>query len=353
MSDDNLLIDATTKIFEDLCDPQNINAAKDDSWKQLLWNALEESGLTSAWVPEEFGGAGASISDGFSIIEVAGKFAVPIALPETLLGGWLLSNANINVPKGIMAVAPTRPRDKVTIHSNGTLNGQVRGVPFASEADHIVAAIEDAGSTKVALVAKNNCEIKSFSGLSGDPRDTVLFDNVDAISIHNLQGDLSYRSVKLMGATIRSLQIGGALMAILELATEHAKTRVAFEKPIAKFQAVQHNLAKLANETAAAVAVANSAADTLANSPNNEQAIFFEASSAKIRTGEAVGEGTAIAHQVLGAIGFTEEHILHRFTQRLWDWRDDFGNESEWAVELGALVAENGADELWPLLTTR
>ena len=60
----------------------------------------------------KFGGAGASISDGFSIIEVAGKFAVPITLPETLLAGWLLSNANINVPKGIMAVAPTRPEIK-------------------------------------------------------------------------------------------------------------------------------------------------------------------------------------------------------------------------------------------------
>ena len=80
---------------------------------------------------------------------------------------------------------------------------------------------------------------------------------------------------------------------------------------------------------------------------------FFEASSAKIRTGEAVGEGTAIAHQVFGAIGFTEEHILHRFTQRLWDWRDDFGNESEWAVELGELIAKNGPEERWPHLTTR
>ena len=301
MSDDNLLIDATTKIFEDLCDPQNINAAKDDSWKQLLWKALEESGLTSAWVPEKFGGAGASISDGFSIIEVAGKFAV---------------------------------------------SGQARGVPFASDADHVVAVFEDTGSTKVALIARNSCEIKPSSGLSGDPRDTVLFDNADAISLQELEGDLSYRSVQLMGATIRSVQIGGALMAILELATEHAKTRVAFEKPIAKFQAVQHNLARLANETAAAVAVASSAADTMSNSSDNDEAIFFEASSAKIRTGEAVGEGTAIAHQVFGAIGFTEEHILHRFTQRLWDWRDDFGNESEWAVELGELIAKNGPEEL-------
>ena len=108
-----------------------------------------------------------------------------------------------------------------------------------------MAAIEDAGSTKVALVAKNNCEIKSLSGLSGDPRDTILFDNVDAISIQKLQGDLSYRSVKLMGATIRSLQIGGALMAILELATEHAKTRVAFEKPNSKISSSSAQFSKI------------------------------------------------------------------------------------------------------------
>ena len=69
--------------------------------------------------------------------------------------------------------------------------------------------------------------------------------------------------------------------------------------------------------------------------------------------GEAVGEASAIAHQVHGAIGFTEEHILHRYTQRLWDWRDDFGSESEWAVQLGEMIAEKGADELWPLLTAR
>ena len=39
---------------------------------------------------------------------------------------------------------------------------------------------------------------------------------------------------------------------------------------------------------------------------------------------------------------------LHRFTRRLWAWRDDFGNESVWAVKLGNLVAAKGADGLWP-----
>jgi acyl-CoA dehydrogenase len=80
---------------------------------------------------------------------------------------------------------------------------------------------------------------------------------------------------------------------------------------------------------------------------------LLEAASAKIRVGEAAGEGAAIAHQVLGAIGFTKEHVLHRFTRRLWAWRDDFGNESYWAVRLGSMVAKQGADALWPMLAAR
>jgi acyl-CoA dehydrogenase len=83
------------------------------------------------------------------------------------------------------------------------------------------------------------------------------------------------------------------------------------------------------------------------------EAVFLEVASAKIRVGEAATEGAGIAHQVLGAIGFTQEHILHRFTRRLWAWRDDFGSESSWAVKLGNLVASKGADGLWPMLAAR
>jgi acyl-CoA dehydrogenase len=149
------------------------------------------------------------------------------------------------------------------------------------------------------------------------------------------------------------MQMAGALEAILELAVAYANERVAFERPIAKFQAVQHNLARLAGETAVAIAAATSAADTIGSAKSFDEAVFLEAASAKIRVGEAATEGAAIAHQVLGAIGFTQEHTLHRFTRRLWGWRDDFGSESVWAVKLGHLVAAKGADGLWPMLAER
>jgi acyl-CoA dehydrogenase len=34
-------------------------------------------------------------------------------------------------------------------------------------------------------------------------------------------------------------------------------------------------------------------------------------------------------------------------------WRDDFGNESWWAAELGRRVAKAGSDEFWPLVASR
>ena len=145
--------------------------------------------------------------------------------------------------------------------------------------------------------------------------------------------------------------MAGALQAILDVAAQYSKDRTAFERPIAKFQAVQQNLAQLAGEAAAAVAAAGSAADAIARSDTFDEAVFVEVASAKIRVGEAAGDGAAIGHQVHGAIGFTLEHILHRYSRRLWSWRDDFGSEAAWAVRLGQLVAGRGADELWPTIT--
>jgi alkylation response protein AidB-like acyl-CoA dehydrogenase len=160
-------------------------------------------------------------------------------------------------------------------------------------------------------------------------------------------------ALMMMGATVRCLQIAGALETVLAMSVAYANERVAFERKIGKFQAVQQNLARLAGETAAALAAAGSAADTIARGGILNDAVFLEAASAKIRAGEAAAEGASIAHQVFGAIGFTKEHVLHRFTLRMLAWRDDFGSESHWAAALGSKVAALGANQFWPMLAAR
>jgi len=267
----NLIADATRRIFRDLGDPQALNLARDESWRAPLWRALEDAGLTRAWVPENLGGAGASIAEGFEILRISGEYAVAVPLAETLLAGWALARAGKNVPTGPLSV--------------------------------------DSASKDDAL--------------------------------------------RQMGAAVRAMQMAGALQSILDRSVAYAKERVAFERPIGGFQAVQHNLARLAGETAAALAAAGSAADAIASEPSFNEAVLLEVASAKIRVGEAAETGAAIAHQVHGAIGFSREHVLHRYTRRLWAWRDDFGSESRWAARLGASCAAKGADALWPMLAAR
>lgn len=350
---DSIVVDTTTRIFRDLCDPQTINNAVDDSWKQPLWQTLEESGLTLCWVPEDKGGAGVSIAAGFDVLQITGRFAIPVPLAETMLAGWLLAQADIPIPAGAMTIAPGNDKDDIRLDSTGMVTGIAHGVPFASEASHLVIIAEREGKNIAALIERSACTISSGANIAGDQKNDITFKNVEPISASDMRAGFARQDLMLMAAAVRSRQMAGALAAILDLCVDYAKERVAFERPIAKFQTIQHNLARLAGEVAAAEAASGSAADAIHHASRFDDAVFLETASAKIRVGEAAGAGAAIAHQVFGAIGFTHEHILHRLTRRLWAWRDDFGSESQWAVQLGARVAENGANELWPALAAR
>jgi acyl-CoA dehydrogenase len=348
---DNIVAETAARIFADLADPQTINRARDTNWKAPLWRALSEAGLPLAWVSEVQGGA--TLADGFAILGVAGRYAVPMPLPETLIAGWLLARAGIEAPTGAMTVAPARPRDCITLNADGSLSGLSRGIPFAKDCEHIaVAATSNKGAT-IALVKIGDCRVNESQNLAGESSDTVSFERTKPIRSAPAPAGFDPSALMLMGATARSVQAAGALEAILSLSVRYANERVAFERPIGKFQAVQQNLARLAGETAAALAAAGSAADTIAHAPAFDDTVLLEAASAKIRTGEAAAEGAAIAHQVHGALGFTNEHILHRYTLRLLSWRDDFGGESYWAAALGNLVARRGVNQFWPMLAAR
>jgi len=350
---ENIVVETAEKIFSDLADAQTINRDKKGEWKAPLWQALAENGLPLSWVPEECGGSGASLAEGFGVLSAAGRFAIAVPLAETMLAGWLLAQAKIASPEGAMTVAPASPKDRISLNADGTLSGRARGVPFAKDAKHIAVLAHGTSGLSIALVDASACRIEAGLNLASDGSDTVTFNNVTPVAIKPAPKGIDQTSLMLMGAVARSLQIAGALESMLEISVRYAGERVAFEKKISKFQAVQHNLARLAGETAAAMTAASSAADTLANAKNFDDAVFLEATAAKIRCAEAAEKGAAIAHQVHGAIGYTLEHILHRYTMRALAWRDDFGHESHWAVELGKRVAARGADELWPLVASR
>jgi len=347
MSDsrDNIIVDTATRIFQDLCEADTVNRAEQGEWPKALWDAIEESGLPLAWVPDELGGAGAEMADGFAILRVAGRFAAPVPLAETLLAGWLLARAGIQVPGGPMTIAPIHADGRIILGADGRLRGRARRVPFARNARHIAVLARRDGATEAALVAAAGLAISPGASLAGEPRDDVAFDGVIPESIAPVMADEDMLST--IGAAARLQQIAGALERILDQSVQQALDRSQFGRPIAKFQAVQHNLAILAGE----VAAAGAAADAAAEACYGPDLVVREVAIGKVRGGEAAGAGAAVAHQVHGAMGFTYEHSLHHATRRLWSWREEFGNEAAWAARLGRMVATAGGDELWPFIT--
>jgi len=343
-STDNIILDTATRIFQDLCEPATVNDAEKGVWPKALWGALEESGLPLAWVSDDLGGAGAAIADGFAVLRIAGRFAAPVPLAETLMAGWLLARAGITVPHGPMTVAPVHADGHIALSADGKLSGRARRVPFARNAGHIAVLIHG-GEPAVALVATPGLAISQSMSLAGEPQDDVSFDGAVPEAVQPV--DLDQDRLVTFGAAVRLQLMAGALEKILEQSVQYALDRSQFGRPIAKFQAVQHNLAMLAGEVAAASAAADAAAEACAL----PEIAVAEVAIAKVRGGEAAGTGAAIAHQVHGAMGFTYEHSLHHATRRLWAWREEFGNEAVWAQRLGRMVAAHGADQLWPFIT--
>ena len=349
---DPLIVDTAERVCADLCSPEIVNAAEDGEWPAQLWEAMESTGLALAWVPESCGGAGVTLADGFAVARATARHAVPLPVAETLLAGWLLGNANLTAPAGPMTVAPTRPGETLALGADGTVTGEASGVPFAGAAAHLVAVAAADDGARVALVPADNCQRGAGSNLAGEPLGQVRFDSAACSASALLPGADPHDAVQRMGAALRSQQMAGALEHILALSLDYARERSQFGRPIARFQAVQHNLATLAGETAAAGAAADAAASAIIRHGIDDPRTFLAVAAAKVRAGEAAGAGAAIAHQVHGAMGFTREYRLHQSTRRLWAWRDDFGPESTWAARLGRSVVDAGARALWPSLTS-
>jgi acyl-CoA dehydrogenase len=349
-----MLLESMGRLFEDKSTKQVIDAAETGVFATDLWNAVAETGLPLAALPESAGGADVEWSDLFAALRVAGRFSAPIPLAETMLAGWIASSSGLEIVDGPMTVGPVRASDKLTLERDGNgwrLSGVASRVPYARAASRIVLLADGPdGEMAVALDGTGGAEVSGGKNIANEARDTLTFSGVPlpADAAAPVKGGVSRAALYRRGALARATMMSGALERAMDLAVNYAQERQQFGRPISKFQAVQQNLAVLAGQTAAAVAASNVGIEALGKDPEREE---FLIAIAKTRVGEAATLACEIAHQVHGAIGFTKEYALQLSTRRLWSWREEFGSDPEWAAKVGFYVCGRGADALWPTLT--
>lgn len=130
-------------------------------------------------------------------------------------------------------------------------------------------------------------------------------------------------------AVMAAAEIAGGGERLLEMSLAHAGQRKQFGKPLAAFQAIQQQLAVLAEQVVLVRVAAQAGCAAGLTPPVAVAAVAKQAASA------AVPVMTGIAHAVHGAIGITAEFPLHRVTRRLHALRMAHGGESYWAERLG------------------
>ncbi len=350
MSESRTLIAETVeRLFAESLDAEAIARAEAGEWPATLWSSVEEAGLTRALLRAENGGAGGDWLDVFEIARAVGRHCVPLPLVETILASWLLERGGLAVPDGPLGLIP---------HDfTPTAGARLERVPWGRTSSHLVGLARDGKQTRVACLPRDGLPCTDGHNLALEPRDDLtLGDAAPTLGDHALGSGTVHR----LGALLRCGQMTGALECMLDRSVQYANERVQFGRPIASFQIIQQELARLAGlvaEATTATEIAFGATDR--TDPGAEGRIgagadpMFEIACAKVVVGDAAELGPRIAHQAHGAIGFTYEHSLHFSSRRLWAWRAEFGLAEEWATRLGDAVQDDFGGAVWPLVTSR
>lgn len=309
MSDDStFLADAFRRQLAELVTPAAIRGIESGGPHDAMWGELVASGFLDATVPESAGGAGLGLADVFPLVLAAGERALPLPFAETMIARGLVVQGGAAVPDGAVVV----------------LAGASNVLPGGRFASH--ALVERDGAPVLIEARGTGPDLFRLGGSSGLDEGAVI------AALPATPG-----TVLLAAAAVTSALMAGAMARVLEMTLAYAGDRQQFGRPLGKFQAIQQNLAVLAEQVISAQVAARGAFQGEA---------FDEArvAAAKCRANEAATVVCNHAHAIHGAIGATAEFDLQLYTRRIKQGQLAFGSESYWGERLGRLRIAAGSE---------
>lgn len=335
-----MIEDTARRTIADALTAEVIEAAEHGTWASALWERLEAQGLLQPSAIADGGDAAEGLEIEAAVLRATAATAIPLPIAETALGGWFLARQGIEAPSGPLSVA-SFANGETLAYEAGRVSGRLDRVPWGRDAVGVVAV----ASGTLLLLDPRSARITPGINMAAEPRDTIDFAEARPTAVG---GAVEQEQMLCRCAAVRALQLAEAAARALEISVEYAGQRKQFGKPIGGFQAIQHQLAAAAGEVASARVAAQQAYLALAA----EKHVLFSCAIAKARANDAAGAVARIAHQVHGAIGFTQEYQLHRFTRRIQSWRGEFGASAFWNRRLGELVLGEPSRSLWSIVAS-
>ena len=333
------------------CPPEMVQrlALDERGFDEPLWRRMAELGWPGLLIPSELGGSDGSLLDVILLVEEMGRVGLPgpfvasavVATSLVLAAGSpaqkkrllpeLAAGARI---ASLALVEETGSFDPEAVALECALPGRLSGrklfVKDAHVADDLMVAVRIGGALSLLAIPADRAGITRLplDPISGEKLFEVTFDRVELRpdDLFGAVGDgvALLTSALLAGSLARTAEMVGAAQRVLELAVEHAKTRVQGGRPIGGYQAIQHACADLVRDVDATRGLLYAAAWKAAEGRPADA----DAALAKAYAGEACLAVARRGHQIFGAISYCEEHPLHLLHKRIQAASVDFGDAS-------------------------
>lgn len=276
------------------------------AFDDALWATVRDLGWPDVLVPESGGGAGGTLRELAVLTEVTGSVAAPLPLAATAAAAWCESRP----ADGIALVAP-----KSLAREGDTVSGSFEAVPYGAAATRLVVLAEaDTAVLGAVDPTGPGIERTPVTPLDHDPAAHISLDRAPLRPIaRGAEAILRHRDAVMRMRVAQVAELVGVAAAANEAATEYAKVRVAFDRPIGAFQAIKHRLVDQRAAIEVGRALVNRAADACDHARPDAHALVSLAAFWAIDSLRAVPEG---AMQVFGGIAYTWEHDAHVYLRR-------------------------------------
>ncbi|MEU8250811.1 acyl-CoA dehydrogenase [Nonomuraea sp. NPDC048916] len=323
-----------------------LRAATDE--RPAFWPGLAEQGLLGLHLPEEAGGSGYGLLEAAVAIEaLAERMAPGPYVPTVLASAVIHASKRHDLLPGLAdgtvtgAVALTGALSGARA-ADGSLvvSGTAEPVLGASQADVLVLPVSTADGEEWIALDASAATVTAVKSLDltrsvakvelSDvtvPADRVL-DGVEGPDVLNL-------AAILLGA-----EAAGLASWCVTAASDYAKVRVQFGRPIGQFQGIKHKLSRML------VALEQARATVWDATRAEGRELEYAAAIAGVMAPDAAVRCAKDAIQTFGGIGYTFEHDAHLYYRRALTIRALLGSSAEWAASVAGLALQGVTREM-------
>nr|PZN23598.1 MAG: acyl-CoA dehydrogenase [Mycolicibacterium hassiacum] len=310
---------------------RNVEQGRPDAWRPV-YRGLAELGIFGVALPEEHGGADGTVEELCVMVDEAAAALVPGPVATTAIATLLVDR-----PEVLTALASGERVAGVSLSADLRLDGgRVSGTAdYVLGADPAGVLLVPAGDA-VVLVDAND------PGVTVEPLEATDFSRPLArVVCEGAAADtlnVSAQRLADVAAAVLAAEAAGVARWTLQTATEYAKVREQFGRPIGSFQAVKHMCAEMLLRCEQAAVAAADAARAVGESDAGQLSIAAAVAAAKGI--EAAKANAKDCIQVLGGIGFTWEHDAHLYLRRAYGIAHFLGGAQRWLRRVTALTQQ-------------